>query len=95
MSDNQNSNQTNAFRGIENLDEYTQQEIIANAQAEVDKVNSATARQIEQAKEQECSKRIAEEIAAMGHITQDQRARVIGKWHKRMGLYEYGQGGSR
>lgn len=88
-------NRPNPFTGIDKLDEFTQQEIIDSAKQEVDRVNSQTARAIEQAKEAECSKRISEEIADMGHITQDQRAVVINKWHKRLGLYEYGEGGSR
>ena len=89
MSD-QNSN---AFTGIEKLDEFTRDEIITDAQRQVDRVNADTRHRIAQAKEQECSARIAEELATIGKVTHEQRVKTINKWHRRFGLYDYGKGG--
>ena len=92
MSDQKKSS---ALDGLDRLDEFTQREIISQAQQGIDQVNSQTARMIEVGKEKECSAQIRLEIEGAGKITVQQRATIIDKWHRRYGLYEHGQGGSR
>ena len=78
------------FKGIEQLDEHTRARILEETQQELDRVNAKTQNEVTQAKQQECSARIAEEIARSGPLTHGQRTEIINRWHRRFGLDEFG-----
>lgn len=87
-----NENESNAFVGIEKLDEFTRQEIIDNAQLQVDAVNNSTKAAILAARQAECSQAVSEAIAKAGHIGRRQRYDLIAKVRRQFGFNQFDGG---
>ena len=90
MSD-QNTND-GPFSGLSKLDEQTKQDILDNAEYQVQQVNSETKRAIQAGLESQASAAVAQALQDAGRILPRQRAQIIDKVHKQYGVHNYAGG---